>query len=145
MFLSRITSLSSTDPSAWSPTIMEVYTKLDTVTTPDSSMKKGSEQRDYIFGSLFGILSVARSKILSNADLSDCKVWLNKALDLYGTKKWMRETSVHAITELLDSFPSSITKKLTSEILSPWISNSQQTSETLYLQIKLKLIVLHRQ
>jgi hypothetical protein len=73
---------------------------------------KGSEERDYQFGRLFGILGMVRSGILvpsgENKELSDInKVsagLVNDLVELYHHKKWMREPTAHGIITLLNSF-----------------------------------------
>jgi len=73
--------------------------------------KKGSEERDYQFGRLFGILGVVRSGILMPTDESDLEQVLEVAsgfvsdlLELYWHKKWMREPAAHAIGTILNTF-----------------------------------------
>jgi DNA polymerase phi len=83
---------------------------------------KGSEERDYQFGRLFGINAIVRSGILlfsrhtsqdtTTASLSQPRdeirsvatLLVNDLIDLYGTKKWIREPAAHAICTLLASF-----------------------------------------
>lgn len=74
---------------------------------------KGSQDRDYKFGRLFGILGVVKSGILipSNREgrsLEDCldvsTAYLRDLIELYEYKKWMREPASHAIGTLLGSF-----------------------------------------
>lgn len=70
----------------------QIYTTLKTSTSPPTTTKKGSESRDYIFGTLFGLLSIARSSILSDGGSSAVLPFLDLATNLYSTKKWLRET-----------------------------------------------------
>jgi len=71
---------------------------------------KGSEERDYQFGRLFGILGMVRSGILvpsEDADLSEVKKvslgLVNDLIELYHHKKWMREPTAHGIITLMNS------------------------------------------
>ena len=70
---------------------------------------KGSEERDYQFGRLFGILSVVRSGILAPSGdnllpVKQVSVGLvNDLIELYHHKKWMREPTAHGIITLLNS------------------------------------------
>ena len=80
--------------------------------------KKGSEERDYQFGRLFGILGVVRSGILlpsTGGDDSDDDKDLDQILtvvtgfvsdlvELYWHKKWMREPAAHAIGTILNTY-----------------------------------------
>ena len=71
---------------------------------------KGSEERDYQFGRLFGILGVVRSGILvplEGRDMTDIKEvslgFVNDLIDLFHHKKWMREPTAHGIITLMNS------------------------------------------
>jgi DNA polymerase phi len=66
---------------------------------------KGIEERDHVFGRLFGILAVVRSGVLSSEDFPSEVVegYTNDLIELYHYKKWMREPSSHAIIELVSS------------------------------------------
>jgi hypothetical protein len=87
--------------------------RLLTATQPGDGKRKGSEDRDYKFGRLFGILAVIRSGLMlpvgdDRLELSDI---LETAVDfckdlatLYVYKRWMREPAAHAIGMLLNSF-----------------------------------------
>jgi len=76
-----------------------------------SGKKKGSEERDYHFGRLFGILAIVRSHILlpsknSGTEEQEGKKQIAAALatdliDLFWMKKWMREPAAHGITTML--------------------------------------------
>lgn len=74
--------------------------------------KKGSEERDYQFGRLFGVLAIVRSNILSsegdhNGYEETKLVATALAVDLtelFWLKKWMREPAAHGITTLLRTF-----------------------------------------
>ncbi|CAB9509342.1 MYB binding protein (P160) 1a [Seminavis robusta] len=73
--------------------------------------KKGSEERDYQFGRLFGILSVARSGILLSSNNQDqenitevATGFVTDLVQLYNDKKWMREPAAHAIGTILRTF-----------------------------------------
>jgi hypothetical protein len=75
--------------------------------------RKGSEDRDYHFGRLFGILGVLRSGVLSlsgevTADVDEIIAvaggFIEDLAELYSYKKWMREPAAHAVGTLLNSF-----------------------------------------
>jgi hypothetical protein len=74
---------------------------------------KGSEERDYQFGRLFGILAVVRSGILLPSEDGDHELadiikvtsgFVSDITELFWLKKWMREPAAHGITTLLNSF-----------------------------------------
>ena len=77
--------------------------------------KKGSEERDYQFGRLFGILGVVRSGILlpggdhdDDKDLDQIMTvvtgFVSDLVELYWHKKWMREPAAHAIGTILNTY-----------------------------------------
>ena len=75
--------------------------------------KKGSEERDYQFGRLFGILGIVRSSILlptndGGKELSDImdvsSALVSDLTELFWHKKWIREPAAHGITTLLKLF-----------------------------------------
>jgi hypothetical protein len=93
------------------------FVRLRLIATTDPSQttgkKKGSEERDYQFGRLFGILAVVRSDILlpvedGDQDLTEIiKVTadlITDLSDLFWLKRWMREPAAHGIATLLNSF-----------------------------------------
>ena len=76
--------------------------------------KKGSEERDYQFGRLFGILGIVRSNLLvPSSDEEDSEVsevvsaMISDLVDLFWLKKWMREPAAHGITTMLKLFSES--------------------------------------
>lgn len=109
--------------------------RLMAATYPNQSTgkKKGSEERDYQFGRLFGILSIVRSNILishSKENPEDAKnVATSLASDLaelFWLKKWMREPAAHGITTLLRPFcetssKNKVAKHLVEEVVIPKI------------------------
>jgi len=91
-------------------------------TSDGGGRRKGSEERDYKFGRLFGILAVVRSDTLlpksDNADDADADEivevtteYLKDLGNLYGFKKWMREPAAHALGCLLSSFYSACSEE----------------------------------
>ena len=75
--------------------------------------KKGSEERDYQFGRLFGILAIVRSNILLPAEGSESNILdiievssslMGDLVDLFWLKKWIREPAAHGMTTLLKLF-----------------------------------------
>ena len=93
------------------------FVRLRLIATTDPSQttgkKKGSEERDYQFGRLFGILAIVRSDILlptedGDQDLTEImKVTtdlITDLSDLFWLKRWMREPAAHGIATLLNSF-----------------------------------------
>lgn len=73
--------------------------------------RKGSEERDYQFGRLFGILGVVRSGILNPNEDSDFEQvqkvvtgFVSDLVELYWHKKWMREPAAHAIGTILNAY-----------------------------------------
>lgn len=81
----------------------------------NSNKRKGSEERDYQFGRLFGINGIVRSGILllggkeqqqpnNEAEIQSVTTQLMSDLvELYQTKKWIREPASHAICTLLST------------------------------------------
>jgi len=89
-----------------------IYTKIVAATTSTTSSetnlsknmkkkKKGSEDRDYQFGLLFGICSMIRSGMIMDCGIEVIKLYTGELLQLYNTKKWMREPCIHALMELM--------------------------------------------
>lgn len=82
-----------------------------TTETGDGRKKKGSEERDYVFGRLFGILAVQKSGMLlpnSSEDVDEvvtvAKQYISDLVQLFHYKKWMKEPAAHAICMLLNSY-----------------------------------------
>ena len=72
--------------------------------------KKGSEERDYLFGRLFGTLAVVRSGLLvpgKDTDTEELQIVLSgfttDLIELQNYKKWMREPAAFAIISLLNT------------------------------------------
>jgi DNA polymerase phi len=61
---------------------------------------KGSEERDLMFGKLFGYLSLIRSGKLEN-DEENVVLIVDKLLDLHNRKGWIREVVSESILTLL--------------------------------------------
>jgi DNA polymerase phi len=113
--------------------LVYVRDRLLKATDPSSSVgkKKGSEERDYQFGRLFGVLSVARSGILLPQDGSAIDIimqvssgFVTDLVELYHDKKWMREPAAHAIVTMLrmfyaDSSGTSVAAHLVEEVVIP--------------------------
>ena len=87
--------------------------------------KKGSEERDYYFGRLFGILAVVRSGILVPSEETDEEElqtvldgFASDLIELLNHKKWMREPASFAIISFLNTFyERSSTCELSSKIV----------------------------
>ncbi|GKY99995.1 hypothetical protein MPSEU_000953000 [Mayamaea pseudoterrestris] len=104
----------STDAEEKQMTLLAfVRHKLLLATEPSVGTRKGSEDRDYKFGRLFGILGVVKSGVLlpvadDHAELSDilevATGFVDDLVELYAYKKWMREPVAHAIGTILSSF-----------------------------------------
>jgi len=97
------------------PVLAFVRQRLLSATDPGEvqGRRKGSEERDYKFGRLFGILGIARSGILCPTGsnrfsreeiLQVTSAFVRDLSDLYGYKKWMREPSAHAVVTLINGF-----------------------------------------
>jgi len=65
----------------------------------------GAEERDRMYGKLFGILAVIRSGTLFSQTSSEklIKTYVSDLLILYDYKNWIREPSMHALQELVSS------------------------------------------
>ncbi|GMH53044.1 hypothetical protein TrST_g11045 [Triparma strigata] len=142
MLLQKLKELKDSTDSQWSPSLSEIFTTLKTSTSPPTPTKKGAESRDYIFGTLFGLLSIARSAILQSATTSEVKPFVELALQLYAVKKWLRETAVHAVAELLGSVGEEVKKELVETVVGKFVEESPPTAETLYLTLSLNLAPL---
>lgn len=85
--------------------------RLLAATEPAEGRRKGSEERDYQFGRLFGINGIVRSGILlpteESADFDDIVQVTSSLLtdlsELYAYKKWIREPAAHAVCTLLNT------------------------------------------
>jgi len=80
-----------------------------TDTKQSTGRKRGSEERDYHFGRLFGILGIVRSKILLlPGDADEIKkvasALVSDLITLFWYKTWMREPAAHGITTTLNLF-----------------------------------------
>mmetsp|Transcript_26163 Transcript_26163/g.39211 ORF Transcript_26163/g.39211 Transcript_26163/m.39211 type:complete len:1332 (-) Transcript_26163:224-4219(-) len=117
--------------------------------------KKGSEDRDYIFGKLFGILAVARSGILGTGSPDDSfenvKGYTSDLLSLYHHKKWMQEPAVHALKELFTLVSSDCGLETVSKLLednqysSFFAQQCSWTASKVALYIHLQAIFLYRE
>mmetsp|Transcript_7497 Transcript_7497/g.16230 ORF Transcript_7497/g.16230 Transcript_7497/m.16230 type:complete len:1444 (-) Transcript_7497:183-4514(-) len=79
---------------------------------------KGIEERDHVFGRLFGILAVVRSGILGLKDFPSVVIegYTKDLIELYHYKKWMKEPSAHALVELLSSLDTESNLNVITEI-----------------------------
>jgi hypothetical protein len=95
--------------------LLYLRNRLLAATNPNETQgrRKGSEERDYQFGRLFGIMAIFRSGVLcpskeNKADLNDILVvatgFLTDLANLYEYKNWMREPAAHAIGTMLNSY-----------------------------------------
>lgn len=103
--------------------------------------KKGSEERDYHFGRLFGILGVVRSRILLLPGNDDeirevASTLVLDLVELFWYKRWMREPAAHGITAMLNLFFESGSKTnkkigwhLVQEVVIPKVLSVVQGSE----------------
>jgi len=91
---------------------------------------KGIEERDHVFGRLFGILAVVRSGMLKSTLDEVLAAYAGDLIELYHYKKWMKEPSVHALIELLSSIDNG--KQITC------LTNDVITPKLLLLQKKQK-------
>jgi DNA polymerase phi len=111
-------SLSGVSSESRPTALSFVRQRFETVTNPGGNYgsggkRKGSEERDYYFGRLFGILAISRSGILvpidprNHSNVEECRLVANAFLkdlaDLYHLKKWMREPVAHAVGTLLNT------------------------------------------
>lgn len=99
-----------------------VRDRLLSATDPHNTQgkKKGSEERDYHFGRLFGILGVVRSSILLLPGGGDeirevASALVLDLVELFWHKRWMREPAAHGITAMLNLFLAS-NKKVNQKI-----------------------------
>ena len=70
--------------------------------TQISGSLKGAEERDFLFGKLFGYLSLIRSGRLFD-DVIQTGVIMDRLLELHGRKGWLREVTTEAILTLLSA------------------------------------------
>ena len=107
--------------SSSSSLLKYVRDRLISATDPNQTIgkKKGSEERDYHFGRLFGILAIVRSNILllphgtdtDNIEYSDydeikeiASAMVCDLVELFWLRKWMREPAAHGIISVLSLF-----------------------------------------
>jgi len=88
-----------------------VRDRLLSATDPQTTQgkKKGSEERDYYFGRLFGVLGVVRSSILLFPGDDDeirevASALVLDLVELFWHRRWMREPAAHGITAMLNLF-----------------------------------------
>ena len=134
--LKKIESIRNDMTGEISPTgnsLSFVREKLLAATDPSqiSGKKKGSEERDYQFGRLFGILGIVRSNILvpdkrNDDNLSDtievASALVSDLAELFWLKKWMREPAAHGITTMLKMFSDGRANKECTKVLDHLIS-----------------------
>ena len=70
--------------------------------TKISGSLKGAEERDFLFGKLFGYLSLIRSGRLSD-DVIQTGCIMDRLLELHARKGWLREVTTEAILTLLSA------------------------------------------
>ncbi len=80
-----------------------------------ASATKGSEERDLMFGKLFGYMSLVRSGRL-DGDAAVVEDIFSKVLDLMSSKTWVRELVGECLLVILQSFDVSITASLISKL-----------------------------
>jgi len=115
-------SSSSTCNSSSSSLLKYVRDRLLSATDPHRTVgkKRGSDERDYHFGRLFGILGIVRSNILrlpcgtdtentiEFSDYDEIKEVVSDMVcdlaELFWLRKWMREPAAHGITAILNLF-----------------------------------------
>jgi len=72
---------------------------------------KGREERDMMFGRLFGIMAVCRSGILARSPLELVKGYTRDIINIYHWRKWMRESASHGILVLLSNINNEDTQR----------------------------------
>jgi hypothetical protein len=117
-------STQETSSSSSSSSLLKyVRDRLISATDPNQTIgkKKGSEERDYHFGRLFGILAIVRSNILllphgtdTDADNIEssgydeikeiASAMVCDLVELFWLRKWMREPAAHGIVSVLSLF-----------------------------------------
>lgn len=86
-----------------SVSLAECLKLLDEHTKVTGSMK-GAEERDMLFGKLFGYISIIRSGKLNQTDNEDTAVEIfNRVLELHQKRGWIREVTSETILLLLES------------------------------------------
>ena len=75
--------------------------------TKISGSLKGAEERDFLFGKLFGYLSLIRSGRLSE-DVIQTGCVMDRLLELHARKGWLREVTTEAILTLLSAVSSAV-------------------------------------
>jgi len=107
--------------------------------------KRGSEDRDYRFGRLFGILAMIRSGTLSSPDAPTELVsdYMKDLIALYEYKPWMREPAVKAMMDLISSCHDDSKNVVIPEVIVPFLSkddpnklSAEQLALLWYVQAK---------
>jgi hypothetical protein len=124
------------DDSASSP-LTALYAILTKTTLPPPSATKGTELRDYQFGLLFSLLSIARSGVLAAATAAEATVYVTAGVELYNTKKWMRESAVSAIIAVYESLDDKVKKAVKSDAINKLLK-TEMTVELLTLKLALE-------
>lgn len=100
---------------------------------------KGSEERDYMFGRLFGYLAVIRSGRIHENDSSVALHILDRFIELYKKKSWIREVVAESILSLFEVLPKhettfeTATKRLQSSLSLDYNDLEELSSQELIL------------
>ncbi|GMI54555.1 hypothetical protein ScalyP_jg2663, partial [Parmales sp. scaly parma] len=108
-----------------------------TLSTTQNSSSKGTEERDALFGTLFGLLAIARSSIFTcspNLDSAPIDLYVKTALQLYGVKSWMRESALNAVLTILASSPAEVRSALTGTTIQSFVTE-KESANTLHAEV----------
>lgn len=95
---------------------------LDTTTAPGSA--DGKEERNLLFGRLFGLHALVRSNVLLHKEQPDSEQYKDTILALValsGRKSWMREPASWAIVEAVRSLISATSAPVWKQEVSEWL------------------------
>ncbi|RHZ21865.1 hypothetical protein DYB31_004718 [Aphanomyces astaci] len=108
------------------PAAVPVESVLDLLksTMDVSASMKGMEQRDHMFGRLFGLLAIHSSGRLSGADDSVIASLLDEVIALSKWKKWFREACYEGLLAIVESLPAATFESVALPKLTALLSTS---------------------
>lgn len=108
-----------------------------------SGALKGFEERDNLFGKLFGFAALIRSGIVKDNELAVLELF-KRLIELHQRKAWMQELAVENLLSLLSSTKKSIQLKIAPKLAELCASPLEEMSENeLFLRIGLQSFAAH--
>ncbi|ODV89165.1 hypothetical protein CANCADRAFT_134429 [Tortispora caseinolytica NRRL Y-17796] len=98
-FSMALTELLTVNPGITTPE--KLFDLLTTFTAISGGMN-GQEQRDQLFGRLFGLNSIVSSKMFMDLDPDQFRQFLDILFDLWQKKNWLRSATAHLFIEMIN-------------------------------------------